>query len=121
MLLTRFLNAISRYVPGDPFMSGSPSDIAKLDPEKIYVENVRAAMRVSTKRARLYCDTAVRQGIFERWVEVIAPDDVVAVSARTEDELPKIIHRWVERDGEFQELMLQTGELPKRTFYRLHR
>jgi hypothetical protein len=121
LLLTRFLDAISKFAPGDPLMGGSPSDIARLDPNKIYVENVRAAMRVSKKSAQLYCDTAVRQGIFDRWVEVIAPDDVVAASAPTESELPKTVHRWVERGGELEEVTLQTGELPKRTFYRLHR
>ena len=121
MLLTKFLDTISKFVPGDPFMGGSPSEIAKLDPDKIYVENVRAAMRVSTKRAQLYCDTAVRQGIFDRWVEAIAPDDVVAASAPTERELPETVHRWVEHDGTVAEMVLQTGELPKRTFYRLHR
>jgi hypothetical protein len=119
--LTRFLDVISNFVPGDPYMGGSPADIARLDPDKIYVENVRAAMRVSTKAAQLYCDTAVRQGIFDRWVEVTAPDDVVVASAPTEEGLPRTVHRWVERGGELEEVTLETGELPKRTFYRLHR
>jgi hypothetical protein len=117
----RFFNAIGRVAPGDPFMGGSPKDIAKLNPDKFYVENVRAAMRVSSKRAQLFCDTAVRQGIFDRWVEVIAPDDVVAVSARIEEDLPPTVHRWVERDGELEDVVLQTSELPKRIFYRLHK
>jgi hypothetical protein len=102
-------------------MGGNPSEIAKLDPDKIYVENVRAAMGVSTKRARVYCETAVRQGIFDRWVEAIAPDDAVAASARAEEELPKTVHRWVERGGELEDIALQTAELSKRIFYRLHR
>jgi hypothetical protein len=121
LLLTKFLDAISKFLPGDPFIGGSPPDIAKLNPDKIYVENVRAAMRVSFTRAELYCETAVRQGIFDRWVEAYAPDDVVAIVARTVEEAPKTIHRWVERHGKLQEETLQTAGLVWRTFYRLHR
>jgi hypothetical protein len=121
LLLTKFLDAISRYVPGDPFMGGNPAEIAKLDPNKIYVENVRAAMRTSTKRAQIYCETAVRQGVFERFIEAIAPDDTVVASAPTEQDLPPTVYRWVEHDGAVEEVTLQTVELPKRTFYRLHR
>jgi hypothetical protein len=121
LLLTRFLDAISKFVPGDPFMGGNPEEIAKLNPEKFYVENVRSAMRTTTRRAQFYCDSAVRQGVFDRFVEVIAPDEAVAVSARTEKDLPEIVHRWVDRNGELEEETLQTATLPKRTFYRLHR
>jgi hypothetical protein len=102
-------------------MGGNPAEVARLDPNKIYVENVRAAMRTSTKRAQRYCDTAVRQGVFERFVEAIAPDDTVVASAPTEQELPQTVHRWVEQNGEIEEVTLQTVELAKRTFYRLHR
>jgi hypothetical protein len=102
-------------------MGGNPAEVAKLDPNKIYVENIRAAMRTSTKRAQLYCDTAVRQGIFERFVEAIAPDDTVVASAPTQEQLPPTLHRWIEQNGEMEEVILQTVELPKRTFYRLHR
>jgi len=102
-------------------MGGNPAEVAKLNPSKIYVENVRAAMRTSTKRAQLYCDTAVRQGVFERFVEAIAPDDTVVASAPTEQDLPVTVQRWVEHNGEVEEVTIQTVELPKRTFYRLHR
>lgn len=102
-------------------MGGNPEAIAKINPEKFYVENVRTAMRTSERRARLYCETAVRQGVFDRFVEAILPDDAVAVSAPTETELPPIVHRWVERNGELQEETFQTSSLTKRTFYRLHR
>jgi hypothetical protein len=121
LLLTRFLDTISKFVPGDPFMGGNPDEIAKLDPDKIYVENVRAAMRVSTRQAQLYCETAVRQGVFDRLVEVVCPDDVVAASAPTESELPETVHCWTERDGELEDVMLPTAALTKRTFYRLHK
>jgi hypothetical protein len=121
LLLTKFFDAISKFVPGDPFMGGDPYEIAKLDPDKIYVENVRAAMRTSERQARLYCETAVRQGIFDRYVEAILPDDVVAVSAPTERELPLTVQRWVERDGKMEEETFETATLSRRAFYRLHR
>jgi hypothetical protein len=102
-------------------MGGNSEAIARINPEKFYVENVRAAMRTSERRAKLYCETAVRQGLFDRFVEAILPDDVVAVSAPTETELPPTVHRWVERDGEMEEETFETAALAKRIFYRLHR
>jgi hypothetical protein len=121
LLLTRFFDAISKHLPGDPFMGGNPAEVAKLNPGKFYVENVRKAMRVSTRQAQLYCDTAVRQGIFDRYVEVLCPDEVVATSARTESELPETVHCWMERAGELEDVILPTASLTKRTFYRLHK
>jgi hypothetical protein len=108
-------------MPGDPLMGGNPEAIANINPEKFYVENVRAAMRTTERRAKLYCETAVRQGAFDRFVEAILPDDVVAVSAPTEKDLPPTVHRWVERNGKMEEESFETSNLSKRTFYRLHR
>lgn len=121
MSLTKFFDVISRFVPGSPFMGGDPVEIAKLNPEKFYVENVRVALHTTEWQARLYCDTAVRQGVLDRFVEAIAPDDAVAASAPTKAELRGTVSRWVERNGELNEEVLQLAELPTRTFYRLHR
>lgn len=102
-------------------MGGNPEDLAKLDPDKIYVENVRAALRVSTERAQLFCETAVRQGVFERFIEVLCPDGVAAKSAPTEADLPATVHCWMEHNGELEEVELPTATLSKTVFYRLLR
>ena len=119
MLLTRFLDTISKIVPGDPF-AGREEAIARLNPEKIYLENVRSALGVSTWRAQEILDTAVRQGVFQPFVEVVCPDGVAAASAKTESELPQTVHCWTEMaDGNTAEAEIPTNELPKVTFYRM--
>ena len=119
MLLTRFFDAISRFVPGDPF-AGREEAIARLDPDKFYLENVRSALGVSSGRAQQILDTAVRQGVFRRFVEVLCPDGVAAASAKNESELPEIVHCWkAEADGSTSELKILTSTLPKVPFYRL--
>lgn len=120
LLLTRFLNTINKIVPGDP-LSGRAAAIAKLDPEKIYVENVRSALGVSAGRAKQICETAVRRGIFERFVEVVCPDGTVAASAQTESLLPERVHCWEEHDGQVEEVELATTTLARITFYRFHK
>lgn len=107
-------------MPIDP-LSGRAEAIGKLDPDKIYIENVRSALGVSTGRAKQICETAVRRGLFDRYVEVVCPDGAVAVSARTESELPERVHCWQEHEGQLQEVELATMALAKATFYRFHK
>lgn len=118
MLLTKFLDTISKVVPGDPF-AGREDAIARLNPDKIYVENVRSALGVSSRQAQQIIDTAVRQGLFQRFVEVVCPDGVAVASARTEAELPEVVHCWKEENGNTEEMELPTSTLPKVVFYRL--
>lgn len=116
MSLARFFDSIARLFPSDP-LHGREEALARLNPHKFYVENVRNALGVSTKRAQRICNIAVRQGIFEQRVEVLCPDDVVAASARTEAELPPRIRCW--DDVNQSETVLETAKLRKVVFYRL--
>jgi len=118
LLLTKFFDTISKIVPGDP-LAGKEEAIARLNPDKIYLENVRSALGVSSGRAQQICDTAVRQGLFESFVEVVCPGGTVAASARTESELPQRVRCWTEEGGNLEEAELATSTLPKVTFYRL--
>jgi hypothetical protein len=120
LLLKKFWRAISRLIYIDP-LSGRPDDIAKINPDKIYIENVRVALGVSTSKAKLYCDTAVRRRVFDRYIEVICPDDAVAASAPTEAELPELVHCWEDRGGGLEDRELVTSALRKREFYRLRK
>jgi hypothetical protein len=121
LLLTRFFDTISRFVPGDPLLGGNVEAIAKLNPDKIYVENVRSALSISTGMAERICETAVRQGLFDRYVEVMCPDNSVATSAPTEAELPPTVHYWQEENGELHDVELPTATLSKTVFYRYHK
>jgi hypothetical protein len=118
LLLTKFFDSISKIVPGSP-LSGREEALARLNPDKIYLENVRSVLGVSSGSAQQIIDTAVRQGIFERYVEVVCPDGAVAASAKTESELPEIVHCWKEEEGHLEEREIPTSTLPKVTFYRM--
>lgn len=118
MWLTKFLDIISRYFNPDP-LSGREA-LARLNPDKIYIENVRSVLQVSHSSAVRICETAVRQGLFKRGVEVIGPDGSVAISASKEEELPATVRCWTQNQGEHEEVLLATDALQKIIFYRLN-
>jgi hypothetical protein len=114
-----FLHTISRILPPDS-IAGKEALIAELNPDKIYIENVRSIFNVSHDNAKRICETAVRQGIFLRAVEVACPDGAVAASADTEDKLPQTVHCWVDDGGHLEEVELPTASLKKTVVYRLN-
>ena len=118
MLLMKFLETISKFVPGS-VLAGKETALAELDPDKIYVENVRSLLGISSQSAVHICETAVRQGLFRRAVEVLCPDGAVATSADTEAGLPPTVRCWVEEDGRFEEVELPTRSLAKIAYYSL--
>ena len=93
--------------------------LSQLDPHKIYLENVRSLLGVSSKKAQSICNAAVRQGVFEKWVEIRCPDGSVPASAKNESDLPPIVHCWIEGDGHWEETEMESTQLQKVTFYRL--
>lgn len=99
--------------------AGREEALARLDPEKIYVENVRQALGVTTRIATVLCETAVRQGVFVRAVEVRCPDGSVPAIAATEADLPPVVRCHVEDEGFADEVEVLTTTLPKVVFYRL--
>lgn len=114
-----FLLTISRLLPAAS-IAGKEALIAELDPDKIYIENVRSILNVSYDSAKQICETAVRQGAFRRAVEVVCPDGAVAAAADTEDKLPRTVHCWVDESGHTEEVELPTASLKKTVFYRLN-
>jgi hypothetical protein len=94
--------------------------LSSLDPDKIYIENVRSILDVSYSSAVRICETAVRQGLFKRYIEVKCPDGSVAAATDNEETLPKTVHCWTEIDGHPEEVEFATQALAKTTFYRLN-
>jgi hypothetical protein len=119
MWLEKFLDTIRRVLPSNP-LAGKEEALAQLDPEKIYKENVRSLLGVSEEEAERICETAVRQGLFSRGVEVLCPNGSAAAMADSEEELPPIVICWQEIDGHPEEAPLPTEQLRKVTFYRLN-
>jgi hypothetical protein len=118
VLFEKFLRIISRFAGDDP-LAGREAALAKLNPDKFYVENVRSVLGVSHRSAVTICETAVRQGVFRRGIEVLCPDGAAAASAERADQLPPTVRCWVEQDGHLEEEHYPTESLRKLTFYRL--
>jgi hypothetical protein len=93
--------------------------ISRLDPEKIYIENVRSVLGVTARQAQTICEAAVRQGVFTRRVEVLCPDGSVAASAALERELPTAVRCWNTEEGHI-ELEFKTSELRRNVYYQLN-
>jgi len=119
-LLNRFLKTISSIHPSG-LSESQRRLLAQLDTRKIYVENVRSLLDVSHAEALRILETAVRQGVFVKWVEVMCPDGSVAAAAPREDKLPVTVHCWVEgEEGHLEETDFPTARLRKTTFYKLN-
>jgi hypothetical protein len=118
-LFDKFSKTISQFIAPSALSDRDIQLLSRLDPNKIYVENVRSLLGISQASAVRILETAVRQGIFERRVEVTCPDGSVAASAEAEDKLPATVHCWVEENGHLEETDLPTDSLAKTVFYRL--
>jgi hypothetical protein len=119
MLLAKFLATISKIVPGD-VLSGKEDAIASLNPDKFYVEDVRSVLGVSNPRATQICESAVRQGLFRRGIQIMCPDGSVAASADSEAGLPPTVHCWEDEGGHLEEVEKPTVSLSKLIFYSLN-
>jgi hypothetical protein len=118
-LFDRFLKTISSFGPSG-ISEAQTRVLSQLDTHKIYVENVRSLLGISHGEALKILETAVRQGVFERCVEVLCPDGTVAASASSEERLPRTVHCWVEDvEGHLDEADLFTESLKRNVFYRL--
>ncbi len=118
MWLAKFLDITSNLLQPDP-IAGIEEALARLNPDKIYVENVRSVLGISHKRAVGVCETAVRHGLFKRGVEVLCPDGSVGVSASREEDLPSSVNCWTQEVGGYEEKTFPTDTLQKITFYQL--
>ncbi|MGE0685028.1 MAG: hypothetical protein AB7P69_29465 [Candidatus Binatia bacterium] len=96
--------------------------LEQLNPQKFYVENIRAILKTSSWIAEKICELGVAQGYFDRHVEALHPiDGNAVVEARTERDLPEQVPIWVYEDGSLEEKFVSTLDLPKLTYYSLHR
>jgi len=118
-LLEKLFQIISKIVPAE-LSERELTLLERLNPDKFYVENVRSILGVSQRSAEKICETAVRQGVFQKRVEVKCPDGAVAASADSEENLPQTVRCFREEDGHFEIDILPTADLQKTTFYRLN-
>jgi hypothetical protein len=118
-LFQKLLDIISGFLSVNP-LAGKEELLAQLNPNKIYVENIRSLLGVSSKAAQAICETAVRQGLFSRKIEVMCPDGSVAETADSEDRLSEFVPCRIEEDGQPDEVPTPTASLRKAVFYQLN-
>jgi hypothetical protein len=118
LLFQRFLARISEFVPDR--LAGDSEALSRLNPDKFYLENVRSVLGVSSGTAQRICDAAVRQGAFQKRIEVVCPNGAVAASAADEEGLPETVRCWAEDGGGIEETYFETSALSKTVFYRLN-
>lgn len=117
MLFEKFFRTISAAIPADLLVNMEA--LSALDPDKIYVENVRSILRVPHGVALRICELAVAHGVFTKMVAVECPDGSEAAAAESEENLPATVTCYAETDGFLREVEFQTNALQKVTFYRL--
>jgi len=121
MSFEKFFGAISRLIPQrHDDRARILSMLSALNPDKIYLENVRSVLDVSAAEAKRILEAAERQGLISRGVEVLCPDGSVAASADSESNLPLGVRCWSEQDGHFEERVTKTEALRRNVFYRLN-
>lgn len=117
MWLEKFLSTMARHLPSKRL---SPDALSQLNPDKIYVENVRSLLDVSYSSAVEILEDGLKQGWLRSAVEVRCPDGTVAASADTETDLPQTVNCYAEEDGHPGEVELPTDSLSKVRFYKLN-
>lgn len=56
------------------FLKQRKSNLEGLDPQRIYIENVRYFLCIRESWARWLCEKAVRDGLFEKWTGFEHPE-----------------------------------------------
>ncbi len=113
-LSKRFLTVIAENVIATPRRLEA---LSKLDPQRIYVENVRAVLGTNSWIARTICETAVRQGIFRKRVQILCPDGSVAKTVPDRRSIPPTVRCWREVDGEVEPFVEESARLDTLEFY----
>ena len=119
MSLDRFLRLIdSRFFRR--FVDRKRAAIEAIDPQRIYVENVRAFFGFPHSVARLLLETAVREGALERRVGVLCPHDMHIVdSYLSEEAVPESVYCLAcEADGR-EHPNHPCDHMERQTFYKL--
>jgi hypothetical protein len=117
MWLEKLLNSMARRFPGKPL---SREALSRLNPDKIYVENVRSLLDVSHSSAVEILEDGLKQGWLRSGVEVMCPDGTVAASAETIEKLPRTVNCTQIEAGHPEEVQLPTNTLSVVKFYKLN-
>lgn len=96
--------------------------IHNIDPGKIYVENVRSILNVSTSAARTICEMAVRDNVFTKKIGVVCPNDNrIIAQYNSLSEIPEFTTCEICESEDRDQFTFQTNQLEKIEFYKLNK
>ena len=96
--------------------------ISTIDPGKIYVENIRSFMKVSSQKARTFCEMAVRERLFVRKIGLICPNEErVLEEYDDENQFPETITCHICQAEGKEMYSFKTSELKRIVFYKLNK
>lgn len=94
--------------------------LESLDPDRIYVENVRSFLNLPTRVAKLLCEMAVRERLFKRKYGIYCPScDRLLKSYNYIDEIGELFECDVCRELEEPQHQFKKRDIKIITFYKL--
>jgi hypothetical protein len=93
MSYEKFLNLIDK-TPIGATIDNKLGIIEKTDPDRIYIENIRAFYNLPLFLAKNLCEMAVRQGIFKKKIGIICPNEGckrIIKSYNPEDNIDEVV------------------------------
>lgn len=119
MSLVRFFDSVDKTFIGR-LVERKAEQIRETDPDRIYVENVRSFFGMTTRLARTLCELAVKEGVFERRVAAICPNDArVITTYPSQKEIPERLKCLTCELNEAERYEFDAAELKFETYYKL--
>jgi len=119
MLLQRFWNLIDESSIGR-FAARKEEQIEQLDPQRIYVENVRSFFGIPYRAAHFLCELAVRERVLARRFGILCPQcQRILTSVDSEADVPVHLTCEVCERNECERYAFDSNELRALLFYKL--
>lgn len=103
------------------FITNFNKSINQLDPNRIYVENMRSVLNTSTRIAKIICELAVRKGYFEKHYAVECRNDTcgrVIESFENLEDIPLELSCYICADDKMEKSTFKKGELTTTVYYK---
>ncbi|TKC65173.1 hypothetical protein FBD94_01035 [Pedobacter hiemivivus] len=119
----RLLQIIDKSFLGK-FIAKKQELIAATDPNRIYVENIRSFFNIPNRLAKLFCNLAVREGVFREKIGIICYNkdcERIILSVDNLDQMPSVITCQSCQLREESEYDFNTASLSTIIFYQIVR
>lgn len=104
------------------FLSHKTKILSNIDPDRIYVENIRSFFNMPYKLAKLLCEMAVRSRSFDKIYGVKCPGcSRIIMSVQNISDIPDVITCEICEGLEREEFFFKRDEMEIIEFYRLRR